>query len=103
MDTEIIRTLRDDNPNWVFVGGDGKILRNRVELATLAECDLMSVLLNASWCSKKIEDTCWMMVKLWPRLTAEVERLRAHSIVELKYSSNCQIENRGATADHRIR
>jgi hypothetical protein len=97
-DIEIIRTLYDEDPEWVFVGGDGKILRNRVELSVLADCDLTYLIFNYTWCNKKIEDTCWMLIKGWPKIVSEIERLKAHSIVELKYSSTGSVEIRGATA-----
>ncbi len=97
-DTEIIRTLHREDPGWVFLSGDGMILRNRVERATLAECNLTYVLLHPSWGNRKIEDTCWMMVKLWPNLLAEVGRLKVRSLLDLKYASSLRIDNRGATA-----
>ncbi len=102
-DIEIIETLRDDDSEWIFMGGDGKILRNKVELATLANCDLTYILLNHSWCNKKIEEICWMMIKLWPKLTATVEKLKVHSILKLGYSGNCQIDDLGPTADRQLR
>jgi hypothetical protein len=102
-DTHIIRTLYDEDPTWVFVGGDGKILRNKVELAVLADCDLTYLIFNHTWCNKRIEDTCWMMIKAWPKVTSEIERLKVPSIVELKYGSSGSVEIRGATASFRLK
>jgi hypothetical protein len=96
-DIEIITTLYEDDPNWVFVGGDGKILRNKAERLALSECNLMYLFLHSTWCNKRIEDTCWMMLKIWPRVVVEIERLKEHSILDLKYSSTCSIDNKGPT------
>lgn len=102
-DIEIIRTLYEEDPNWIFVGGDGKILRNKVELAVLAECNLTYLIFNSTWCNKPIQDTCWMIVKGWPKITSELERLKTHSIVELKYNSAGALDIRGATASFKLK
>jgi len=48
-DVEIIQTLYNEDPEWVFVGGDGKILRNKVELSVLAECELTYLIFSHNW------------------------------------------------------
>jgi hypothetical protein len=101
-DIDIMRTLYTEDPDWIFVGGDGQILRNKVELAVLAECNLMYLIFNYNWCNKRIQDTCWMLIKGWPKITSEIERLRVHSILDLKYNSNGSIEIKGATSSFRI-
>jgi hypothetical protein len=100
-DTEIIKTLYQEDPSWIFVGGDGKILKNKAEIETLREYNLMYLLFHSNWCEKKIEDTCWMLIKIWPKVVSEVGRLKVPSILELKYSGNCSIENKGATKTFR--
>lgn len=102
-DPEILRTLHDEDARWIFVGGDGKILRNKAELAVLADCDLTYLLFANTWCNKKIEDTCWMVVKAWPKVLLELGRLKAPSIVEWKYGSGGAVEVKGATASFRAR
>jgi hypothetical protein len=102
-DIEIIQTLYNEDPEWIFVGGDGKILRNKAELAVLAECDLTYLMFNHNWCNKRIEDTCWMLVKVWPIITSEISRLKVHSIIELKYGGSGSLDIKGATASFRMR
>lgn len=102
-DVEIIRTLYEEDPNWIFVGGDGKILRNKVELAVLAECNLTYLVFNHVWCNKPIVDTCWMIIKGWPRVTSELGQLKTHSIVELKYNQAGVLEIKGATASFKLK
>lgn len=99
-DTYILETLYQEDPEWIFVGGDGKILRNRTELAVLADVNLTYLLLAPAWCNKLIEDTCWMIIKGWPKIVSQMERLKEHSIVELKFGCNGCIENRGPTASY---
>jgi len=42
-----------------------------------------------------------MLIKGWPKITSALERLKAHSILELKYGSNGTLEAKGATASFR--
>ena len=45
-DIEIITSLHQEDPEWVFVGGDGKILKYKAKIAVLAERDLTYLMLN---------------------------------------------------------
>jgi hypothetical protein len=101
-DESIIRTLYDEDPSWIFVGGDGKILRNKVEMSVLAECNLTYLIFHHTWCNKTIEDTCWMMIKAWPSIVSGMERLKTHSIVELKYNAKGVLEIKGPTSSFRL-
>lgn len=87
----------------MFVGGDGKILRNRAEIAVLAEIEMTYLVFSHTWCNKRIEETCWMFVKGWPRVVAAVGCLKVPSILEWKYGSEGNVEIRGATASYRCR
>ena len=102
-DTYILDSLYEEDPEWIFVGGDGKILKNKVELSVLADHNLTYLLFNKQWCGKGIEDTCWMLIKGWPKITAEMQRLKVHSIVELKFGHLGAIEVKGPTASYRMR
>ena len=102
-DIDIIKTLHDEDPEWIFVGGDGSILKNRVELAVLAECNLTYLIFNHVWCNKRIEETCWMLIKSWPKISQHIDRLAVHSIVELKYGSSGVLDTKGPTASFRIK
>ena len=102
-DVEIIKTLYSEDPSWIFASGDGKILQNKAELAVLTECNMTYLLFNHSWCNARLEETCWKLIKGWPKIVGEIERLKEPSIVELKYDSNGKIEVRGATASYRTR
>jgi hypothetical protein len=61
-DIDILKTLYQEDPEWIFVGGDGKILKNKAELEVLREVNLTYLLFDGNWCQKKIEDTCWMLI-----------------------------------------
>lgn len=102
-DVEILSALHREDPEWIFVGGDGRILRNKAELAVLAELNLTYLLFNRAWCNKPIEDTCWMLIKGWPNIVRQLEGLKVHSILELAYGSNGKLDNRGPTRSFRQR
>lgn len=97
-DVDIMSTLHNEDPEWVFVGGDGKILRNASESAVLGDCDLTYIFLNSTWCNKRIEETCWMFVKAWPRILKEIASLKVHSVLELKFGSAGAVNLKGPTS-----
>jgi hypothetical protein len=102
-DVQIFQALYNDDPKWIFVGGDGAILRNKAELSVLAELDMSYLVFSHQWCNRRIEDTCWMLIKGWPKIVLELERLKMPSIIELKYGSSGSVENKGSTASYKFR
>jgi PIN like domain len=87
-DVEWIRALAADDPPWVVLSGDGRILKNRVELAALNEARLTFFCMSKAWSHMGLHEYTWKFVKLWP------------SVVELAKSPSRKIfEVAGAKID----
>lgn len=55
-DTEWIATLAADDPTWIVLSGDGRILRNKVERATLQTAGLTFFCMATPWTHMKFSE-----------------------------------------------
>jgi hypothetical protein len=65
-DVEWIKVLADDDPPWVIISGDGRILKNKAELSALKEAGLTFFCLSRQWMHMKIYEQAWKFIKAWP-------------------------------------
>jgi hypothetical protein len=65
-DVEWIKALAGDDPPWVVVSGDGRILKNKAELSALKEANLTFFCLSKQWMHMKIYEQAWKLIKVWP-------------------------------------
>jgi len=82
-DAEWISGLASWDPKPVVVGGDGRILRNKVELAALKRAQLTFVYLSKGWTNLPWGDIAWKIVKVWPTITSSVVRIRKPTVFEV--------------------
>ncbi len=76
---------RFDKP--VIIGGDGRILRNKVERAALRESDLSYVYLAPGWTNISWNDFAWKIVKAWPGIVGSLKDLLRPAVYEVKVAS----------------
>jgi len=67
-DVEWIKVLADDDPAWIIVSGDGRILKNKTELSALKEARLTFFCLSRQWMHMKIYEQAWKFIKVWPEI-----------------------------------
>lgn len=67
-DTAWIAALRADDPPWVVISGDGRILRNKVERAALEEAGLKFFCMSKAWASMRLYEYAWKFMKVWPEI-----------------------------------
>ena len=65
-DIDWIKAIAADNPPWVVVSGDGRILRNKTELSALKEAGLTFFCLSKQWMHMTIYEQAWKLIKVWP-------------------------------------
>jgi PIN like domain len=65
-DIEWIKVLGQDEPPWVAVSGDGRILRNKTEAAALKEAKLTFFCMAKTWTHMGIHEYAWRFLKIWP-------------------------------------
>ena len=71
-------------PKPTILCGDGRILSNDAELATLKSCELMCVFLAAQWMtSTPWPDFAWKLIKAWTGVVEQVEKARAPTVFTL--------------------
>ena len=66
-DVEWIKVLAADDPIWVVVSGDGRILKNKTELSALKEAKLTFFCLSNQWMHMNFQkEQAWKFIKVWP-------------------------------------
>ena len=65
-DVTWIKVLAADDPPWIIVSGDGRILKNKTELSALKEAKLTFFCLSRQWMHMKIYEQAWKFIKVWP-------------------------------------
>jgi len=63
---EWIKVLAADDPPWVIISGDGRILKNKAELIALKEARLTYFCLSRQLMHMKIYEQAWKFIKAWP-------------------------------------
>jgi hypothetical protein len=67
-DIEWIRLLGTDDPAWVVISGDGRILRNKAESKALTEARLTFFCMSKVWTHMSIHESTWKFVRIWPEI-----------------------------------
>lgn len=82
-DVEWLSELATWDPRPALLCGDGRILRNRAELAALKDAQLTFVHLAPGWTNLLWEEQAWKIIKCWPHIVHEVTRTRVPAILEV--------------------
>lgn len=82
-DIQWIPEVASWDPQPTVVCGDGRILKNRAELAALRDANLMFVYLASGWTNLAWADFAWKIVKVWPDIVRNVEKTRKPTIFEV--------------------
>ena len=73
-DLEWIDALAKDEPPWVVMSADGRILKNRVERAALSEAKLTFFCMTKTWASgMDINEYTWRFIKIWPQIVEKAK------------------------------
>jgi PIN like domain len=65
-DIDWIGALAADDPVWIVLSGDGRILRNRAEWAALQEARLTFFCMTKAWTHMSFHEYAWKFLKIWP-------------------------------------
>lgn len=97
-DTEWMRAVGTWSPKPTILGGDGRILRNKVECGVLHDCDLMFVYLASGWTKIPWEEFAWKIIKAWPSIVQNVAKALQPTIFEVKLKT-LKTERIGLTSE----
>jgi hypothetical protein len=76
-DVERIATLGGDDPPWIVVSGDGRILKNKVERSALLATPLTFFCMAKPWLHTKIHEYAWKFMKVWPEIVENAKHSKA--------------------------
>lgn len=79
-DIEWMRQVAEWDPKPAILCGDGQILKNKAEMMTLRDSDLMFVYLAPGWTKLKWAHFAWKIIKAWPGIVKDVERANRATI-----------------------
>lgn len=80
----------------IVVAGDGRILKNPAEQKVLRDSNLMFVHLAKGWTNLQWNDWAWKIIRVWPDVVRNVEKLRDPWILEV--SINLKVVQRMKTS-----
>lgn len=87
----------DPKPN--VIAGDGRILRNPSEQQVLRDCDLTYFYLSGGLMNLEWDQFAWKLIKVWPDIRRNAERIRAATVFEVAGGSSLKVVRRFATSD----
>jgi hypothetical protein len=73
-DVEWIRKLAAE-AEWVIISGDVRISRNEFERRAWLESRMTAFFLAKGWTVLKLWDQAWRLMKWWPDIVAQAERI----------------------------
>jgi hypothetical protein len=100
-DEEWLTTLGEEDPAWIIISGDGRIVKNKVQMAVLAEANLTYFLMVHPWMQWNIEESAWKFVRLWPTLVSSAD-VNAPTVFEVRCGQSTKIEKKGLTKDWKL-
>lgn len=91
-DVDWMRQVAEWNPKPAIICGDGWILRNKAEMVTLRDSDLMFVYLASGWMTLKWEEFAWKIIKAWPSIASEVHKANRATIFQVHVGGSLKVE-----------
>jgi hypothetical protein len=83
-DTEWMATLAADDPPWVVISSDNRILRSKAERQALREANLTFFCMGRPWQRMKIHEYAWKFIRVWPEIVRHaVESVGSPAIFEV--------------------
>lgn len=98
-DKEWLSALAADDPPWVVISGDGRILKNRVERQALREANLTFFCMSRQWGRMRIAEYAWKFIKVWPDIVNNARgSIGTPKIFEVSGGRGLKIREIGRTA-----
>lgn len=82
-DLEWISHLQADNASWIFISGDGRILKNRAERTALRSAGLHGFVLAPAYQKAPLNQIAATLVWKWPEIDAVIKLVAAPSMHEI--------------------
>jgi hypothetical protein len=76
-DEEWITTLGADDPPWVALSGDGRILTNKVMRVRLQNTGIRFFYMASPWMKMRLHEYAWKFIRIWPEIVDAALHSRA--------------------------
>jgi hypothetical protein len=90
-DIDWINFLRNDLKIWMFISGDGRILKNPAERAALRSAGLHGFVLAPAYQRTPLNQVAGTLIWRWPELLQVTELLTAPSMNEIPIGKNTKL------------
>ncbi len=70
-DTEWLAALAADDPPWVVISGESRILRNKAERQVLRQANLTFFCMGKQWGKMKFQEYAWKFIRVWPEIVRQ--------------------------------
>lgn len=91
-DIEWISFLRDSSEVWIFVTGDGKVLKNSAERAALKSAGLHGFVLAPAYQKTPSNQVVASIIWKWPEIVQITQLLSAPSMHQLPIGRNTKLK-----------
>lgn len=78
--------------------GDGRILRNKAEMAALRSAGLHFIFLARGWTNMHWSTFAWKIIRVWPSIVANIEKISRPTIFEIS-AGTLKVERKGLVAN----
>lgn len=92
-DIEWIDYLRAQSEIWIFVSGDGRILKNRAERAALRAAGLHGFVLAAAYQRTPLHQVAATIVWKWPEIESVTELIAPPSMHEIPIGKSVRLRS----------
>jgi len=82
-DLEWISHLQADNASWIFISGDGRILKNRAERTALRSAGLHGFVMAPAYQRSPLNQVAATIVWKWPEIDGVIKLVAAPSMHEI--------------------
>lgn len=91
-DIEWIRHLQSSNTPWIFVSGDGRILKNAAERAALRSAGLHGFVLAPAYQKSPLNQVAATIVWKWPEIEAVTKLVAAPSMHQIPIGKGSKLQ-----------
>ncbi|WP_132518122.1 hypothetical protein [Rhizobium sp. BK376] len=92
-DVEWIDFLRKSNDRWIFVSGDGRILKNAAERAALRSAGLHGFILAPAYQKAPLHQVASVLIWRWPEILQITNLLQPPSMHEVPINKGTKLRS----------
>ncbi|AYG60414.1 hypothetical protein QD460_22935 [Rhizobium jaguaris] len=92
-DLEWIDRLRKSNDQWIFISGDGRVLKNPAERAALRSAGLHGFILAPAYQKTPLNQVASILIWRWPEILQITNLLQPPSMHEVPINRNGKLRS----------